>query len=148
MASTGKGSRDKGARGENQLVHMLRDFYGYKEVRRGRCYYGEADIVGLDGVHIEVKRVEGMKAGSQLLADALAQSEEEAAKKDGGIPVVIHRQNGEKYWLVTMKVYNLMTMLGNASFDDLDYKITLRLEDFMDIYGGWRVSDKRMVQMS
>ena len=50
----GKMSRDKGARSERSLVHLLRDFYGY-DVRRGDCFRGEADVIGLWGVWIEVK---------------------------------------------------------------------------------------------
>lgn len=137
MASTGKGSRDKGAKSERELVRLINDMWGYP-VRRGRCYYGESDICGLDGVHIEVKRVEGMKVATKLLTEALEQSEAEAERKDGGVPIVIHRQNGEKVWKVTLRLFNLMTMLGAASFDSNDYETTVSLEDFMDIYGAWR----------
>lgn len=52
-------SRNKGAAGERELAGKLRD-YGY-DARRGQQYSGangDADVVGLPGIHIEVKRVE------------------------------------------------------------------------------------------
>lgn len=139
MASTGNGSRNKGAQAERDLAKLIYENWGYA-VRRGRCYYGESDICGLDGIHIEVKRVEGMKVGSKLLNEAMEQSEAEADRKDGGIPVVMHRQNGEKVWKVTLRLFNLLTMMGFASFDSNEYQITMSLEDFMDIYGAWRAN--------
>lgn len=52
-------SRTKGAVGEREVASMLRG-YGYK-ARRGQQYSGangDADVVGLPGIHIEVKRRE------------------------------------------------------------------------------------------
>ena len=80
-------SRDKGCRGERELANKLKE-YGY-ECRRGQQYCGangDADVVGLDGVHIECKRTERLS-----LYDALAQAKADA--KDGETPVVMHRKN-------------------------------------------------------
>lgn len=88
-------SREKGAKGERELARKLKE-YGY-ESRRGQQYCGtngDADVVGLPGVHIECKRVERLNA-----YDALAQSKSDA--RDGEIPVVMHRKNHCE-WLVTM----------------------------------------------
>lgn len=88
-------SRRKGASGERELAKKLRE-YGY-EARRGQQYCGsngDADVVGIPGIHIECKRVESLnikKAMQQSISDS----------KDGEIPVVMHRKNGEK-WKVTM----------------------------------------------
>ena len=52
-------SRAKGKAGELELSRLLRD-YGY-DCRRGQQYSGasgDADVIGLPGIHIEVKRVE------------------------------------------------------------------------------------------
>ena len=52
-------SRNKGAAGEREVAGILRG-YGYK-ARRGQQYSGangDADVVGLPGIHIEVKRRE------------------------------------------------------------------------------------------
>ena len=47
-------SRQKGARGERELAGILRD-YGF-DSRRGQQYCGlngDADVIGLPGIHIE-----------------------------------------------------------------------------------------------
>ena len=55
-------SRNKGAAGERELAKILRE-YGY-DCRRGQQYSGangDADVVGLNGIHIECKRVQKVK---------------------------------------------------------------------------------------
>ena len=94
-------SRQKGARGERELARILRE-YGY-DCRRGQQYCGangDADVVGLEGIHIECKRVERLN-----LEDAMAQSIRD--KRDGEIPVVMHRKNNCS-WLVTMELENFI----------------------------------------
>ena len=52
-------SRRKGKEGELELAKKLRE-YGYG-CRRGQQYSGangDADVIGLPGIHIECKRVE------------------------------------------------------------------------------------------
>jgi Holliday junction resolvase len=86
-------SKDKGARGERELANKLKE-YGY-DCRRGQQYCGangDADVVGLDGVHIEVKRTERLS-----LYDALAQAKHDA--REGEMPVVMHRKNNCE-WVV------------------------------------------------
>ena len=88
-------SRDKGKRGELEVAHLLQK-YGY-DARRGQQYSGsngDPDVVGLPGIHIEVKRVEKLN-----LENAVEQSMRDA--KDGEKPAVLHRKNRRK-WLVTM----------------------------------------------
>ena len=90
-------SREKGKRGERELASKLRE-YGY-ETRRGEQYSGangDADVVGLPGIHIECKRVERLN-----IEDAMAQSKHDARR--GEIPVVMHRKN-DCEWLVTMQL--------------------------------------------
>ena len=80
-------SRDKGCRGERELANKLKE-YGY-DCRRGQQYCGangDADVVGLEGVHIECKRTERLS-----LYDALAQAKHDA--REGEMPVVMHRKN-------------------------------------------------------
>lgn len=94
-------SRQKGARGERELAEKLRE-YGY-DVRRGQQYSGangDADVVGVEGLHIECKRVEKLN-----LDDALAQSMRDA--RDGETPVVMHRKNRTE-WKVTMLLDDFM----------------------------------------
>lgn len=88
-------SRAKGAGGERELAKKLRE-YGY-DCRRGVQYSGangDADVVGLPGIHIECKRVERLN-----LEDAMAQSIRDA--REGEIPVVMHRKTRSP-WMVTM----------------------------------------------
>lgn len=96
-------SRQKGKRGELELAHILKT-YGY-EARRGQQYCGangDADVIGLPGVHIEVKRTERFK-----LYDAMKQSERDA--KDDEIPVVITRKNSEQ-WIVCIKLEDFIKL--------------------------------------
>jgi Holliday junction resolvase len=89
-------SRQKGKRGELEVARILRKF-GY-DARRSQQYAGinsDADVVGLPGVHLEVKRVETLN-----ISKAMEQSKRDAA--DGEIPTVVHRKNGEE-WLITMR---------------------------------------------
>lgn len=94
-------SRDKGARGERELAKILRE-YGYN-TRRGQQYSGingDADVVGLPNIHIECKRVEKLnidKALQQAMSDC----------KNGDIPAVFHRKNGES-WKVTIDLKDFM----------------------------------------
>ena len=87
-------SRAKGKRAELELSRKLRE-YGY-DCRRGQQYSaanGDADVVGLPGIHIECKRVERLN-----LEDAMAQSRRDAREEE--IPVVMHRKTRSP-WLVT-----------------------------------------------
>lgn len=98
-------SRDKGKRGELELAKKLKE-YGY-ETRRGQQYCGsngDADVVGLPGIHIECKRVEKLN-----LYDAMSQAVFDA--KENEMPAVFHRKNNCE-WLVTMRFDDFMKMYG------------------------------------
>lgn len=90
-------SRAKGARGERELARILRG-YGY-DCRRGQQYCGangDADVVGLPGIHIECKR------GQRLnIDDAMLQAIRD--RREGEYPAVFHRKNNHE-WLVTMRL--------------------------------------------
>lgn len=104
-------SRQKGARGERELAEVLRG-YGCK-ARRGQQFSGangDADVVGLDGYHIECKRVEKLN-----IYEAMDQSIRDAV--DGEIPIVCHRRD-RKYWLVTMKLEDFMEELNGLRRTD------------------------------
>lgn len=94
-------ARSKGKRGELELAHKLEE-WGYN-TRRGQQFSGangDADVVGLPGIHIECKRVEALN-----LADAMSQSIHDA--KEGEFPAVFHRKNNAP-WLVTMRLDDWM----------------------------------------
>ena len=96
-------SRNKGASGERELAAILRE-YGY-DCRRGQQYCGangDADVVGLPGIHIECKRVEKLN-----LYDAISQAVRDA--KEDETSAVFHRKNN-KEWLVTMRLDDWIKM--------------------------------------
>lgn len=88
-------SRKKGATGERELSNILKE-YGYK-TRRGQQYCGangDADVVGLEGIHIECKRVQQLNIDKAI----------EQANKDRKLqekPAIFHRKNRQE-WKVTM----------------------------------------------
>lgn len=100
-------SRDKGKRGELEVAHLLQK-YGY-EARRGQQFSGangDPDVVGLPGIHIEVKRVEKLN-----IENAVDQSIRDA--REGEKPVVAHKKNYKK-WLVTQPFDDWIEMYEDA----------------------------------
>ena len=96
-------SNKKGKIGELELAAILKS-YGYN-CRRGQQYCGsngDADVVGLPGIHIECKRVERLD-----IYGAVEQSKNDA--REGELPVVMHRKN-KKEWLVTMPLEEWMRL--------------------------------------
>lgn len=89
-------SKSKGKRGELEWASFCRA-EGYN-VRRGQQYSGieGEDVVGLPGIHCEVKRTEKLN-----IYDAMAQACRDATNK-GKIPIVAHRRNFSD-WLVIMR---------------------------------------------
>lgn len=88
-------SKAKGARFERELASRLKA-RGYN-CRRGQQYCGangDADVIGLPGIHIEAKRQEKMQ-----LYDWVEQAKRDA--KPGELPAVFHRRNNCEI-LVTM----------------------------------------------
>lgn len=154
----GKMSHSKGKRSELEIVHLLRDFYGY-EVRRGDCFRGQPDVMGLPEIWIEVKNHQKMDIGSWYW-----QAWEASKKRSGGIPVVFHKEN-RKPWLSTLASKDFEAMGGTIpQMDDrmrLNVRtetekrgciryyrqgvdlVTMPIEDFMDIYGGW-INDRKI----
>lgn len=103
-------SKQKGARFERELAKILTE-QGYV-ARRTAQYCGKtgdaADVVGLDGIHIEAKHCETMR-----LYDWMGQAVRDSA---GGanLPAVFHKKNRA------------------------DILVTMRMKDFMELYAGWR----------
>ena len=96
-------SREKGKRGERELARRLSE-YGYS-CRRGQQYCGangDADVIGLPGIHIECKRVEKLN-----LYDAITQAKHDALSNE--LPAVFHRRDNCE-WLVTMEIGDFMRL--------------------------------------
>ena len=91
----GKMSKTKGKTGEREVAALLREF-GYGGAR-GVQYQGgkdSADVIGLPGFHIEVKRVERFD-----LEGAMEQAKADAA--GSATPVVFHRKS-KRDWVVVL----------------------------------------------
>lgn len=97
--------KQKGKNGELELSSKLKE-YGYNTRRSaqycGKAEEGQADLLGLNGVHIECKRVERLN-----IYDAISQAKHDA--KNGEIPTVFHRKNRCE-WLVTMTLDDYMKL--------------------------------------
>jgi len=92
-------SRAKGCRGELEWSKFLQA-QGF-EARRGQQFSGnngDPDVVSNMPIHWEVKRVEKLN-----LDNALKQADNDA--KQGMIPIVAHRKNGQK-WNITISAEN------------------------------------------
>ena len=104
-----KMSREKGKRGEREFAIYLRS-HGY-DAHRGVQYQGgpeSPDVIGLPGVHIEVKRTEQLR-----LYDWLEQAKNDAGPK---IPLIAHRKNNQDWVAILpmddfMRLYELAHMV-------------------------------------
>ena len=102
--TSGKASQRKGADGERELAAVLRE-YGYEIRRGGSMSFGEVpDLVGLPGVHIEVKRCEQVR-----LSEWMQQAERDSQHFKDGLPAVFHRRSREG-WRVTMNLADFMRL--------------------------------------
>lgn len=103
-------SNAKGKAGERELARVLRS-YGI-DAHRGVQYHGgpdSPDVIGLDGIHIEVKRTEELR-----LYQAMEQSIRDSG--DGEIPAVFHRRNN-KGWLVILRLEDFMDLYMGGGGD-------------------------------
>lgn len=99
--TSGRTSRNKGAQGERELSKILNEQYGL-ETHRGYVQFKQSDLIGIPGIHPEVKRVENLN-----IHKAYAQAVAEAEKREDGEPVVFHRRSREP-WMVTMSLDTFM----------------------------------------
>lgn len=107
-------SRSKGKKGELEVAKYL-EGRGYP-ARRGQQYCGangDADVVGVPGMHIEVKRTEQLRAYQYL-----EQATEDA--RDGEVPVVFHRQS-RRDWIVILDATDFMELYESAYKNDNGY---------------------------
>jgi Holliday junction resolvase len=104
----------KGKEGELELANILKE-KGY-ETRRGRQYNGleGKDIVGLPGIHPEVKRVEHLN-----VSEAMKQAIKDADVTE--FPIVFHRKNRED-WLVTMRLEDWLELYKGLYVEILNEK--------------------------
>lgn len=103
VSTTGAKSQRKGRAAERELATILQG-HGY-DVRPGEpvSFGREPDVVGLPGVHCELKRRECVD-----LSAALTQAARDAEFFQDGLPAVFHRGNRQR-WRVTMELDKWLT---------------------------------------
>ena len=113
-------SKLKGAKGEREWARLCRE-EGFTNTRRGQQYSGieGEDVVGLPGIHQEVKRTEALR-----LYDAIAQAKAEAR---GKIPIVAHRRNNCE-WVVIMTAKDWFKLYR-------EYHSSMDLKERGEMYG-------------
>lgn len=92
----GKMQRTKGMVFQRAIARLCRDVLGYKDARSGHQYRGgkeEADIVGVDPWHMELKH--GCMPNARR---ALAQAVRDA--KPGTIPIAVIKDNHQEPFVV------------------------------------------------
>lgn len=100
----GRASRQKGKRGELEVVHILKE-HGF-DARRTQQFAGKAgtaDVDGLPGFHVEVKRRERTD-----IKNWMEQSTNEALEDE--IPIVVFRASNEP-WRVVMDFEQFLDLL-------------------------------------
>ena len=107
----GKSAKDKGKRGELLLVHFLEKF-GI-DTKRGMVWLNQSDVIGMEGIHIEVKFVESLN-----VRKALDQAIEEAKKKKDGLPTVFWKRS-RKEWVTVMRAEDWIVLykLARGNYD-------------------------------
>lgn len=102
----GKSSQAKGRRAELELVRLFQAYGIPAEPGQAVSYGATPDIVGVDGIHVEVKRRENVN-----LSAALEQAQQDAERFGDGLPAVFHRKNREG-WRVTMVLSDWLELYG------------------------------------
>lgn len=102
-----KTEKEKGKRGEREVAEILRK-HGFPG-RRTAQYCGNtgdaSDVVGIDGWHIEVKRVEKMN-----MQKAIDQATHDAGEKNW---FVAHRKNRSP-WYATLPLDTLLELIRDG----------------------------------
>lgn len=88
----------KGRSGELELVRILQQHGIPAEPGQAVSFGSTPDVVGVPGIHPEVKRVERLN-----VPEAMAQAVRDASRFGDGIPTLFHRRNRSP-WLVTMQL--------------------------------------------
>ncbi len=117
-------ARTKGKVGEREAAKEIQRVLRVS-MRRGVQHAGgpeSPDVVGLDGVHLEVKRVQSLN-----LESAMNQAVRDCG--GGSVPVVMHRKNNRP-WLWTFRFDDVLRLVDalNAAIDE-GHKATMPIPD-------------------
>ena len=104
-------SRQKGKRGELEAAKAWEEATGLA-VKRTAQVNGKlsADLTGVEGLHLEVKRRHRIAA-----LDFLLQAETDCAEEgqaNGGVPLVIMRQDNDTRWAVMLPLESLSDLVS------------------------------------
>lgn len=103
----GKMQREKGKLGEREVANLLKKFgFDGKRTAQYCGKAGTADVTGIDGIHIEVKRQETTK-----IHEWMKQAESDAQENE--TPCVFHRRNNER-WLCTLPLIDFLQICKEA----------------------------------
>ena len=108
MRLLGKTSQRKGRTGELEIVKIFQA-HGI-DVRPGDpvSYGSTPDVVGVDGIHCEIKRTEKLR-----LTEWLERATRDSEKFHDGAPAIFHRKNRQP-WLVTMALKDWLPLYLSA----------------------------------
>lgn len=101
-----RSQREKGHRGEIEVVHILNE-HGFP-ARRGQVFNGEPDVICPSlPLHLEIKRQETYKIGEWW-------KQSESAAGDSEIPTVIFRKSREP-WKIMLSLTDFLEILKEAN---------------------------------
>ena len=93
-----KSQQRKGRGGELEICRILQAHDIPAEPGQAVSFGSTPDVVGIPGVHAEIKRVERLN-----VPEAMAQAVQDSKKFHDGSPMLFHRRNRSP-WLVTMRL--------------------------------------------
>lgn len=105
---SGRSSQRKGRAGELELCRILQAQGIPAKPGQAVSYGNTPDVIGIHGIHAEVKRVEHLN-----VSEAMAQAERDAERFQDGRPAVFHRRSRSP-WLVTMRLEDWLTIYATA----------------------------------
>lgn len=105
----GRASQKKGRGGELEICRILQAHGIRAEPGQAVSYGSTPDVVGIPGVHAEIKRVERLN-----VPEAMNQAIRDSEKFNDGTPVLFHRRNRSP-WLATMKLTDWMRLYAETS---------------------------------
>ena len=91
-------SQRKGRSGEIELSKILSENGIPAKPGQALNFGTVPDVVGIEGIHAEVKRVEKLN-----VPEAMGQAIRDSEKFNDGMPALFHRRNRSP-WLVTMRL--------------------------------------------
>lgn len=112
LIHTGKSSQRKGRNGELEICRILQAHGIPAEPGQAVSYGSTPDVVGVPGIHLEIKRVERLN-----VLEAMNQATRDSERFQDGAPALFHRRNRSP-WLVTMRLSDWMKLYLSAEGGD------------------------------